>query len=78
MPFVDRTREVTALKKTLGSLFKWWNAVNCTQPSNWDESFKSEGFSFIICGAASGIGKSTFARKAFVELLVCSYLVFLQ
>jgi hypothetical protein len=72
MPFVDRIREVNILKRILDSLFQWWIKIIHTPPTKWDESFKIEGFSFIVCGAASGIGKSTFARKAFVEMLVCS------
>ncbi len=77
MPFVDRVKEIDILLTVLKSLFKWWRNVTKIPSGEWDESHKGKGFSFIICGAASGIGKTTFARMAFVEMAVCSHLIFL-
>jgi hypothetical protein len=77
MPFVDRVHEIDVLKRVLYALYGWWEKVTLTSPGTWEMSYKDSNFSFIICGAASGIGKSTFARMEFVEMLVCSQLIFL-
>ena len=46
---------------------RWWQLEGDAR-KDISEAHKLAGFAFFVIGAASGIGKSTFARSAFQEL----------
>jgi len=83
-PFVDRRKECQQLiiilhNKMKPGIYDWW-IENKTKigskelqkkPGIENQPFCSnffEGFGFIVCGAASGIGKTTFSRAAFWKI----------
>jgi hypothetical protein len=81
-PFMGREAEVEELGKLLVEYMRyvsllallklltcrrWWQLKGDAR-KDISEAHKLPGFAFFVIGAASGIGKSTFARRAFQEL----------
>jgi hypothetical protein len=66
-PFMGREAEVEELGKLLVEYLQWWQLEGDAR-KDISEAHKLAGFAFFVIGAASGIGKSTFARRAFQEL----------
>lgn len=61
-PFVGREKAVDQLMNHVQLLFNWYNAALTSQKS-WGQLHKEQGFGFLVAGAASGIGKTVFARR---------------
>lgn len=64
LPFCGRDAEVTQLGELLHQFKRWWQ----NNANGSSDAHKLDGFAFYALGAASGIGKSTFARMAFESL----------
>jgi hypothetical protein len=62
-PFFGRESEVAELARLLVDFKRWWELDTADRMHS--DAHKIPGFSFFVIGAASGIGKSTFARRAF-------------
>jgi len=74
-PFLGRTTAVKTLGKMVRSHFTWWcKALLAEQTGDdWAQLHKPTevpGFTYIVVGAASGIGKTRFARRG-IPALCC-------
>eukprot|EP01119_Soliformovum_irregulare_P015528 TRINITY_DN4373_c0_g1_i2.p1 TRINITY_DN4373_c0_g1~~TRINITY_DN4373_c0_g1_i2.p1 ORF type:complete len:881 (+),score=69.70 TRINITY_DN4373_c0_g1_i2:634-3276(+) len=69
IPFVGREAQISELKAILVGMEEWMNLHQAGRCSLESDHYKCSGYSYILAGAASGIGKSTFTRTAFVKLI---------